>query len=54
MGFHAREWQKGPVRAIVERDLFLFARSSFFYFLSFFLSQNRALKLRFQQEKAMF
>ena len=36
-GFHAREYQKGPVRAIVEGDLFLSARSSFF-FLSFFLS----------------
>ena len=28
---HAREQQKGPVRAIVERDLFLSARSSFFF-----------------------
>ena len=46
-GFHARERQKGPVRAIVEGDLFLSARSffslSFFFFLSS-LTQNRALK----------
>ena len=27
-GFHARDSQKGPMRAIVEGDLFLWARSS--------------------------
>ena len=39
-GFHAREEQKGPVRAIVEGDLLLSARSflSFFFLLSFFFS----------------
>ena len=35
-GFHARDEQKGPVRAIVEGDLFLSARSSLFFLLSFF------------------
>ena len=34
-GFHARDSQKGLVRAIVERDLFLSARSSFFFLSSF-------------------
>ena len=55
-GFHAREKQKGPVCAIVEGDLFLSARSSFFLLSSFSssLTQNRALKLRFLLEKAMF
>ena len=55
--FHAREEQKLPVRAIVEGDLFRSARSSFFFFFlisSSSLTQNRALKLRFLQEKAMF
>ena len=33
-GSHAHEQQKGPVRAIVEGDLFLWARSSFFFLLS--------------------
>ena len=37
-GFHAREKHKVPVRAIVEGDLFLSARSSFFLLLSFFFS----------------
>ena len=45
-GFHARERQKGLVRAIVEGDLFLSARSSFFFFLSF-SPRFRALKSKF-------
>ena len=46
-GFHSRE-QKGPVRAIVEGDLFLPVCSSFFFsfFLSSSLTQNRALKIK--------
>ena len=45
-GVHAREKQKVPMRAIVERDLFLSASSFFFlifFFLSSSLTQNRAL-----------
>ena len=41
-GFPAREKQRGLVRAIVEGDLFLSARSSFFLLLlsSFFSSRS--------------
>ena len=42
-GFHAREKQKVPVRAIVEGDLFLSARSSSFFF--FLLSSLSSLSL---------
>ena len=37
-GFHAREKQKVPVRAIVEGDLFRSARSSFFFLFFLLLS----------------
>ena len=40
------------MRAIAEGDLFLSARSSFFFLPPSFLTQNRALKLRFLQEKS--
>ena len=57
--FHAREQQKGPVRAIVEGDLFLSTRSSFFFLVlsSFFfllLTQNRALKIKIFVGKSCF
>ena len=47
------------MRAIVERNLFRSARSSFFFLLSSSLfstslTQNRSLKLRFLQEEAVF
>ena len=35
-------------------DLFLSARSSFLFLSSSSLTQNRAFKLRFEKEKAMF
>ena len=46
-GFHAREKQKCPARAIVEGDLFLSARSSFSSLLSFFFSHpESSLKMK--------
>ena len=52
-GFNAREKQKVPVRAIVEGDLFLSARSSFFFFLlsSFVSHPESCLKLRIFMKK---
>ena len=55
--FHAREQQK--FLCVRLWDLFRSARSSVFFLSSFFffhspLTQNRVLKLRFSQDKAMF
>ena len=61
-GFHARDSQEGLVRAIVEGDLFLSARSTFFLsvfaslILSFFFSHPQSfLRIKiFLLEEPMF
>ena len=53
-GFHAREKQKVPVRAIVEKDLFRSARSSFFFLLSFFSHPGSCLENKIVVGTAMF